>query len=142
MFGNGYNGYGGYGNYGAPAPYAQQVYTPYQQTAVQQQMTPNSVQPQQAQQKPALQVPWVNGVVGAQAYMINPNSSVLLMDSDDSAFYIKSSDLSGKSLIRTFKYEEVFTDGQKKESPKYVTKEEFEEFKNSLLSKKEEEVKE
>lgn len=85
------------------------------------------------EQKPSLQVPWVNGEVGAQAYLIAPNSSVILMDSDNPIFYIKTSDLSGKAQIQAFKYEEIKAPMQQRTEVSYVTKAEFEEFKESIL---------
>lgn len=51
---------------------------------------------------------WVQGLEGAKAYQIYPNSSVILMDSEnDNTMYIKTSDHVGISKIRTFKYEEI-----------------------------------
>ena len=94
-------------------------------------------------QKPTLSVPWVNGEVGAQAYMIAPNSAVLLMDSDNPIFYIKTSELDGRASIQAFRYEELKqTPPAPAPSASYVTKEEFEAFKNSIFNKGAEENKE
>ena len=41
---------------------------------------------------------WVQGEEGAKAYMVAAGNSVLLMDSENSAFYIKSTDASGMPL--------------------------------------------
>ena len=63
---------------------------------------------------------WVQGLEGAKAYQIYPNSSVILMDSEnDNTMYIKTSDHLGISKIRTFKYEEV-----EEVQKNYVTREE------------------
>ncbi len=63
---------------------------------------------------------WVQGLEGAKAYQIYPNSSVILMDSEnDNTMYIKTSDHVGISKIRTFKYEEV-----EEVQKNYVTREE------------------
>ena len=141
MFGNGY-GYGyGYGSWNrggyAPQPTAAppqaQPFNGYQNQAPQQEAPPPA-------SKPPLQVPWVNGEVGAQAYLIAPNSTVLLMDSDNPIFYIKTSDLSGKATIQAFKYEELHQAPQQN-SPVYVTREEFETFKRGLSQKSGEEQK-
>lgn len=145
MYGNGY-GYG-YGAWGSRAGFGQapigipqnQPFTaPYQQPA-----PPPQVDASQQVQRPTLQVPWVNGEVGAQAYLIAPNSTVLLMDSDNPIFYIKTSDLSGKATIQAFKYEEINPSAPVSSTAptNYVTREEFEAFKASLSGKKEEEVK-
>lgn len=137
MFGNGY-GYGSWNRGGyAPQPMAAppqaQPFNGYQNQAPQQEAPPPA-------SKPPLQVPWVNGEVGAQAYLIAPNSAVLLMDSDNPIFYIKTSDLSGKATIQAFRYGELYQAPQQN-SPVYVTREEFETFKRSLSQKSEEEQK-
>ena len=50
---------------------------------------------------------WVQGEEGAKAYMVAAGNSVLLMDSENSAFYIKSTDASGMPLpLRVFDYKE------------------------------------
>lgn len=66
---------------------------------------------------------WVQGVSGAKAYTVPPGSNVLLMDSEDSVFYIKSTDASGMPTLRTFDYTE------RKEVPQtdYITRAEVEE---------------
>lgn len=131
---NGYN-YGGYNGWQNPS------YTAAPPASAPPQYT-NRYQPQydgaQAQ-RPSLQVPWVNGEVGAQAYLIAPNSTILLMDSDNPIFYIKTSDISGKATIQAFKYEELKPNAAPQATPAaYVTRQEFEEFKSSLLNKGEE----
>lgn len=51
---------------------------------------------------------WVQGLEGAKAYQLSPNSNVVLMDSDnDGIFYIKVSDNVGMCNLRTFKYSEI-----------------------------------
>ena len=51
---------------------------------------------------------WVQGVEGAKAYQMNPNSILQLMDSEnDGIFYIKISDNIGMTTLRVFKYEEI-----------------------------------
>lgn len=76
-----------------PASYA--GYTGYQQP-----------QPQPQQQG----IQWVQGIAGAKAYNIGAGQSVLLMDSESNAFYIKSTDPSGMPLpLRVFDYTERTT---------------------------------
>lgn len=63
---------------------------------------------QQAQGTPS--IIWVQGEEGAKAYMVAAGNSVLLMDSENSAFYIKSTDASGMPLpLRVFDYKERTT---------------------------------
>ena len=51
---------------------------------------------------------WVQGVEGAKAWQLTPNSNVMLLDSEnDGIFYIKTSDNVGMCTLRTFKYEEI-----------------------------------
>ncbi len=74
---------------------------------------------------------WVQGEEGAKGYLVAAGSSVLLMDSENSAFYIKSTDASGMPLpLRIFDYTE--RTAQKAafapaETPgvEYVTRQEF-----------------
>ena len=50
---------------------------------------------------------WVQGETGAKSYMVAPNTTVLLMDSENQRFYLKSSDASGMPLpLRVFEYTE------------------------------------
>lgn len=50
---------------------------------------------------------WVQGEAGAKSYLVGAGNSVILMDSEDSTFYIKSTDASGMPLpLRTFDYTE------------------------------------
>ncbi len=64
----------------------------------------------QAAQQAAPSIIWVQGEEGAKAYMVAAGNSVLLMDSENSAFYIKSTDASGMPLpLRVFDYKERIT---------------------------------
>ena len=77
----------------------------------------NYVPMQQAVQAPAPQAPaqtsgnaviWVQGETGAKSYLVAPNTTVLLMDSESNRFYLKSSDGSGMPQpLRIFEYSEV-----------------------------------
>ena len=68
--------------------------------------------PQQAPQPQAAQsggngVIWVQGEEGAKAYMVAAGNSVMLMDSEGSTFYLKSTDQSGMPMpLRVFDYKE------------------------------------
>lgn len=75
---------------------------------------------------------WVQGEAGAKSYLVAPGQSVLLMDSENELFYIKSTDVSGMPLpLRKFSYKEVAeavkSGPEKSFNPDlYLTKEEFE----------------
>lgn len=78
----------------------------------------------QPQQPPQSGIVWVQGLEGAKAYPVASGASVMLMDSEESVFYIKTTDQSGMpSPLRVFDYKE-----RKEEQPKsnYVTRDEFE----------------
>lgn len=50
---------------------------------------------------------WVNGIEGAKAWQLNPNSMVILLDSENEGkMYIKVSDNIGISSLRIFNYTE------------------------------------
>lgn len=92
---------------------------------------------QQSISQPAPQVNqgllWVSGEVGAKSYLVAPNSTVLLMDSDSSRFYLKSADGAGMPSLRIFEYTEVSQNAPQALNSheinldgKYVTREEYE----------------
>lgn len=105
-------------------------------------------QPQQVQQAPAQQAPsqsngggltWVQGEAGAKSYLVAPNTTVMLMDSESDVFYLKSTDASGMPMpLRIFEYKERKTADlddrliARENSSAYVTKREFEAFKGQI----------
>ena len=115
------------------------MYTPYYNG-----YQPTYFQPQdqlaqlkQAQyQPPSSSIIWVQGEAAARAYMVAAGNSVLLMDSDASVFYLKSTDASGMPQpMRIFDY----TERTGKTTPEtsdatvdYVTREEFATLKEEM----------
>ena len=102
-------------------------------------------QPQAAPQQTAPGIVWVQGEAGAKSYLVGAGQSVLLMDSEGSCFYIKSTDASGMPLpLRIFDYTErtqahapaAPAGGAGFDPDKYVTREEFEELKAAVTKKK------
>ena len=83
---------------------------------------------------------WVQGENGAKSYLVAPNTTVMLMDSEAKRFYLKSSDASGFPMpLRVFEYEELTTAAPTVEEPiksdassSYVLKSEFEAFKDKI----------
>ena len=58
-------------------------------------------------QVPGNNIIWVQGIEGAKAQQIQPNTSLLLLDSESDHFYMKVCDQYGICLpLRTFKFEE------------------------------------
>lgn len=71
-------------------------------------------------------VPWVHGEEGARNYPVAPGNSVILMDQDNSIFYIKSADQNGMvQPLRIFDYTERTAQQAQPNNPEYVTREEF-----------------
>ena len=92
-------------------------------------------QPMQAQPNNGLI--WVQGESGAKSYLVAPNATVMLMDSEGDRFYIKSADASGMPLpLRIFDYTERSAvssqptggslSNEKINLDNFVTREEFE----------------
>lgn len=50
---------------------------------------------------------WVSGEIGAKSWVVPPNQTVLLMDSESARFYIKSSDNAGMPTMKTYEYKEI-----------------------------------
>lgn len=93
-------------------------------------------QPQQpAPAAPAAQqggMNWVQGEEGAKAFLVAAGNSVLLLDSENPSFYIKSADQSGMPLpLRIFDYTERTQPPKtppaapQPQSEQYVTRAEF-----------------
>ena len=81
-------------------------------------------------------ITWVQGIEGAKAWQLSPNSNVLLMDSEnDGRFYIKVSDNVGMCTLRIFKYEEITNQPTEPhiDLSEYVKKSELKSLINSML---------
>lgn len=93
----------------------------------------------QMYQRPVMNngITWVQGIEGAKAFQLVPNSNAILMDSEnDGRFYIKVSDNVGMCNLRTFKYEEITNSPTPQvDMSNYVTRQELE---NALRSIKNE----
>lgn len=117
--------------------YGQQPY-PYQDQLNQLRTTPMYQQPMQARQDQT-GLNWVQGEAGAKSWFVAPGATVLLMDSETMRFYLKSADANGVPSMRTFTYSEVSQQLPRQPEaapePKYVTVEEFAEFRTEMLKK-------
>lgn len=81
---------------------------------------------------------WVQGEAGAKAYLVAPNNTVTLWDSESPTIYIKSADINGMPSMRVLDFTERTTNAPKiptehicKCGDKFVSKEEF----NALQAK-------
>ena len=99
-----------YYNGGFPATY-QQMYPPVMQTQ---------------QQAPQNGLIWVQGEQAAKSYLVAPNSTVQLWDSEEKVIYLKSADASGMPSMKVLDYT-IRGEAEKKTepAPEYATKEEL-----------------
>ena len=81
---------------------------------------------------------WVQGIEGAKAYLLSPNSNCILLDSEnDGIFYIKVSDNVGMCNLRTFQFEEITnTPSSSVDLTGYVKKDELETLVKSIMGEK------
>ena len=99
-----------YNNYMFPQGYYPAIIPQYQQTVPQIQQNV----PQQQAQPQNNGIIWVQGEQAAKGYPVAPNQSVLLMDSEQSAFYIKSADNAGMPQpLRIFELPDTYSKCQK-----------------------------
>lgn len=63
-----------------------------------------SVVPQPQQQTQNNNIIWVTGEAGAKSYLVAPNTTVQLWDSEAQVIYLKSADSSGMPSIKTLDY--------------------------------------
>lgn len=89
-------------------------------------------------------VNWVQGEAGAKSWVVPPGKSVMLMDSENSVFYIKTTDNSGVPLpLRIFDYTErtaqnvSSADTTQTINSQYVTKDELKEILAGFVTRKE-----
>ena len=79
-------------NNGFPATYPQYYAPQYQYQA----------QPQQPQQNSS--IIWVQGEAGAKSYLVAPNTTVQLWDSETQRIFLKSADASGMPSMKVLEY--------------------------------------
>lgn len=76
-------------NTGFPATYQPMYYTPQYQQPTQQQTSG---------------ITWIQGESAAKSYLVAPNSSVVLFDSESQTIYLKSADASGMPSMKILDY--------------------------------------
>lgn len=121
-------------NNGFPVNY-QQYYPQYQQ--------PQPQQPQQNQN--SMGFIWVQGEAGAKSYLVAPNTTVQLWDSEAPVIYLKSADASGMPSMKVIDYK-IREQAQPQNAPvaseqikvDYVTHEELKDFEEKITQKIEE----
>lgn len=119
-------------NNGFPMAYQPMAYQPmnYQQP-----------QPQAQQQNaPSSNMIWVQGEAGAKSYLVSPNTTIQLWDSEAQTIYLKSADASGMPTMKILDYtiREQSQSGQnmptlmQESSPEYVTKDDLMAFEERM----------
>ena len=90
---------------------------------------------------------WVQGEAGAKSYLVAPNTTVQLWDSESPIIYLKSADASGMPSMKIIDYtirenaNTAHTGPLKEKVEEYVTKEEMDDFR-AEISQKIEDIKE
>lgn len=80
---------------------------------------------------------WIQGEAGAKSYLVAPNTTVQLWDSESPTIYLKSADASGMPSIKTLDYT-IREKAQATESHEnaskveFVTRDEFEALKSKI----------
>ena len=105
--------------------------TPYYQPAYQ----PNYQQYQQPAQNNS-SIIWVQGEAGAKSYLVAPNTTVQLWDSEAQRIYLKSADASGMPSIKILDYTIQGGTGVAAapavDASQYVARDEFEALKTQI----------
>lgn len=85
-------------------------------------------------------ITWVQGIEGAKAFQLPPNSNAQLMDSEnDGIFYLKTCDGAGMCNLRTFRFEEITAEKNALQQPdmsQYVTRDELKELLDGMNANK------
>lgn len=99
-------------NNGYPASYPQ-TFIPQYQPPVQQQQQNNGII-------------WVQGEAGAKSYLVAPNNTVQLWDSESQTIYLKSADASGMPSMKVLDYKIREGSAAAPETEAYATKSDLE----------------
>lgn len=91
--------------------------------------------PQQTQTSPSAPI-WVQGEAGAKSYLVAPNQTVTLWDSESQTIYLKSADNMGMPSIKVLDY--VIRDGapQKAVQVNYATKDDLNALREEIVTLK------
>lgn len=97
--------------------------------------------PQQQVQQPQNDRIWVQGEAGAKSYLVAPNNSLTLWDSEKQSIYIKSADANGIPSLKILDYTIRDSANLPHSTPlddkgkEYATKEEIQALRDELLQK-------
>ena len=134
-----------YPYYGAQPPMADNLAQLRMNANQMQNAVTSQPMPSQPVQQQSSQIIWVSGEAGAKSYLVAPGNTVMLLDAENSVFYLKSADASGMPLpLRIFDYKERSVmpqqvvggsvSAEQFNPDRFVTREEFDELKASIAS--------
>lgn len=81
---------------------------------------------------PATNIQYVQGEAGAKGFPLQNGFTMLLMDSEEPKFYIKQTDSVGIPTMKKYRFEEIVE--PEPEKIEYVTKADFDNFTNKIIS--------
>lgn len=128
-----------YNNY--PVTYQSPYYQPLQLANQPMNQQPQLMNQQQMMSQPQTptnsSIIWVQGEAGAKSYLVAPNTTVQLWDSESQTIYLKSADASGMPSIKTLEYT-IKNDNPPLQATvveeEYISREEFEDLKGEIKS--------
>lgn len=123
--------------------YKQQYQQPIQQMQQNMPQQPMNIAPQPTPQKPTNDIIWVQGEAGAKGYLVAPNNTVVLWDTENPVIYVKTADASGIPSMRVLDFTERNSNSQNKAEnsstthkctcgDKFVTKEQLSDLRAKL----------
>ena len=82
---------------------------------------------------------YINGIEGAKTFIVNPNQTFYLMDSDSNTLYVKTADAQGKCDLKAFVLSSAENNPHNQQkadlhSLNYVTKEDLNIFKEEIIN--------
>ena len=128
-------------NNGFPVTYPQYYMQPQPQPQMQPQVSGAQMQTQQPQTMQSNMI-WVQGEAGAKSFLVAPNTTVQLWDSEAQVIYLKSADATGMPTMKVLDYT---VRGQAPITPKilddpvplmdYVTHDELKDLEDRLIQR-------
>ena len=92
-------------------------------------------QPYMAQQQPSSGIIWIQGEAAAKSYLVAPNTTVPLWDSESQTIYIKSADAAGMPSMKVIDYT-IRNTQQQPAAPAYATREDLDAVRTQLAALK------
>lgn len=92
---------------------------------------------------------WVQGIAGAKSYLVQPNTTVQLWDSEAQTIYLKSADASGMPSMKIIDYtireqespQKPLQGAETSQGIEYATKDDLKALKGEIIEMVKEEIK-